>query len=259
MSVKRINFTNRRKLTRDHANVVIHPPLEGEGPATFDAQLDLALLRPDADAARVFVEAYHQTTRMRFDFGTVGAVIPPPREQRRLDEFDDWRDVLFRVKVTDVTDTRGRLIGLGDQIKPGNPEENPQLDLVRFKDADLFGLLWDMSFDDHGPVVLIERAAGGANTVGREEPFRAAVYPELLRRTLQKALLEDAVPHDDEAHWFKEWYDGYLHPKLGLSPPPPPDSDGPCREWIDDAVRRFAGHFRLAEYWPADRAEGGAA
>src|SRR4051812_26575624 len=100
MPIKRMNFTSRKRLTRDAANVVIHPAPDPAAPATFDVDFDLTPLRPDANDARIFVEAYHQTTRMRFDYGTVAAPLAPPPARRRLVEFSDWRDVRFRIKVT---------------------------------------------------------------------------------------------------------------------------------------------------------------
>jgi hypothetical protein len=249
MAVQRINFTNRKRLTREQANVAIRPDGDG-GPATFDAILDLSLLAPAADAARVFVEAYHQSTRMRFDFGTVALVKQPAL--RRLHEFPDWRDVRFRVKVTDVTGSPGRIVALADRIKPKGPDDNEEPDLVRFKDADLDGLLWDVDFDDEGPIVLVERTAGGAQKLGRDDHFIAAAFPEVLRRALERALVEDKAAHDDSAHWFKLWFDGYFVPKLALKAPPPADQESGRRQWITNAVNLFARRFQMASYWAAD-------
>lgn len=250
MPIKRMNFTSRKRLTRDEANVVIHPAADPAAPATFDVDLDLAPLRPEANEARIFVEAYHQTTRMRFDFGTVAAPVIPPPASRRLVEFTDWRDVRFRVKVTDVTSAHGRILAWANRIRPMGPEDQDQADLVRFRDAELDGLLWDLDFDDDGPVVLTEKNAGGAQRIGRDDCFIAAAYPEVLRRSLERALIDEGVSHDDSEHWFGRWYDGFLKAKLNLSPPPPPDQKDACKEWIVDAVRAFARRFQIAQHWP---------
>lgn len=110
------------------------------------------------------------------------------------------------------------------------------------------GRLWDLEFDESGPIVLIERSTGGAQEVGRNDAFVAAVYPEILRRTLHQALLVDEVSHEDSDHWFKVWYDGFLKAKLGLQVPPD-DSPAIQSEWIDEAVQAFARKFRVADYW----------
>jgi hypothetical protein len=211
--------------------------------------LDLAPLRPHADAGRIFVEAYHQTTRMRFDFGTVAAPVFPPPLDRRLHDFDDWRFVRFRVKVTDVTDSPGRIIAWADRIRPKGPDDQDQSDLVRFKDEDLYGRLWDLDFDDEGPIVLIDRATGGSQKIGRDDRFIAAAYPEILRRVLHKALIEDQATHDDSTHWFNEWYEGFLKAKLRLAEPGTDNDPASLRAWIDNAVEVFSRHFQIAGHW----------
>ena len=244
MPVKRLNFTNRSKLTREQANVLVHP---GK-PATFEAVLNLSHL---PDSARVFVEAYHRTTRMRFDFGTVGGLKTPPPLELRLTEFPDWKDVSFRVKVTDVTETPGRIIAWANNIHPKGPDDDKQNDLVRWKDADLNGLLWDLMFDEKGPVVLVEKTVGHA-TVGQEGRFIAVAYPEILRRSLAEALLVDKTTGDDPEHWFTAWNKGYLTGKLGL-PPVPEDANDieQRRDWIEQAIAAFGRQFKLVDQWLA--------
>ena len=248
MTVKRINYSGRKKLTRTQANIVIYPPTgEGEA-ATFEAKLDLSKLGPAAANARVFVEAYHRTSRIRFDFGTVAAIVEPPISDRRLDEFDDWRHIRFRVKVSDATESAGRILALADRIKPQGLDDQDEPDLVRFCDADLDGRLWDLDFDDNGPIVQVERSAGGAQVIGRSDQFRAAVYPEILRRTLQRAIVEEMASVDDEEHWLNNWFNGFLKAKLNM-PAPPAEPITSQIEWIDEAVNNFGRRFRLVDLW----------
>lgn len=250
MSVQRINFTQRSRLTRDQANVVIHPDGDDK-PATFEARLNLEQLPASAADAKVFVEAYHQTTRMRFGYGTVAAISEPPLNDRRLTEFADWTDVRFRVKVTDVTDTPGRLLAWADRIKPKGPDDHDEPDLVHFKDAELFGKLWDMEFDDEkGPIVLIEQRLG-AQQVGRDDRFCACVFPEVLRRTLEYAFLDERVPYPQPGHWSTTWVDGFIKPKLGMKPPPSVDDAGEqaLRQWVQLAVDNFARKHRMSDLW----------
>ncbi|MEM7680417.1 MAG: hypothetical protein AAF288_00520 [Planctomycetota bacterium] len=256
MSVQRINFTKRSRLTRDQANVAIHPDGDNR-PATFEARLNLSKLREHAGEARVFVEAYHQTTRMRFDFGVVAALDTPPPSALRLTEFSDWQDVRFRVKVTDTTHTPGRLVAWADRIKPKGPDDADEPDLVHFKDADLYGRLWDLEFhEDRGPVVLIEKSQG-AQDVGRNPAFQAAVYPEVLRRTLEHAFIHEQTPYPAAGHWSTTWVDGFLKPKLGLAAPPVTDGseERAVRDWVQQAVERFARRHRFADLWADQRKE----
>jgi len=252
MSVQRINFTHRSRLTRDQDNVTIHPDGD-EKPATFEARLQLDKLPDAASDAQVFVEAYHQTTRMRFPYGTVSALQEPPIDQRRLTEFDDWKDVRFRVKITDVKEAPGRMLAWADRIRPKGPDDQDEPDLVRFRDANLLGRLWDMEFDEIGPVVLIEECLG-AQQVGRDDRFRACVYPEVLRRTLEYAFLDEQMSYPDPGHWSTTWVDGFVKAKLNLKPSPALGSDDPAdlpaiRDYINLAVETFARKHQMADLW----------
>ncbi len=246
MTVKRLNFTQRIKLTRDEANVLIHP---GQ-PATFEAVLDLSRLPDSQKSARVFIEAYHRTTRMRFPFGTVESHPSPPQQELRLTDFPDWKDVRFRIKVTDVGESPGRIVAWANNIQPKGPDDDEQDDLVRWKDKELNGRLWDMDFDESGPYVVVEKAIGYAN-LGQNNDFRAAAYPEILRRTLVQALLIDKATGDDPEDWFTRWTEGFLVGKLHLQPPPQDDDPGVLCKWIDDAVEQFCRHFNFASIWLA--------
>jgi hypothetical protein len=244
-----MNFTKRSRLTREQANVAIHPDGERKA-ATFEAQLRLDALPSGVGQARVFVEAYHQTTRMRFDYGTVAAVSEPPLEDRRLSEFSDWKDVMFRVKITDVTDAPGRLLAWADRIKPKGPDDQDEPDLVRFRDAELFGRLWDVEFDESGPVVVVERAHGAQN-VGRDDRFRAVAYPEIMRRTLEHAFIDEQMAYPQPGHWSTTWVRDFVLAKLGLkaSPALGTEDTKAVREWINDAVELFARKHKMAELW----------
>jgi hypothetical protein len=247
MPVRHLNFTNRSKLTREQANVLIH----SGNPATFEAQLSLSHLPETAGAARVFVEAYHRTTRMRFDFGTVAKIASPPPHELRLTEFADWKNISFRVKVTSVSELPGRIIAWANNIHPRGPVDDPQSDLVRWKDTDLGGLLWDLEFDERGPVVLIEKTLGHA-TIGQDGCFIASAYPEIFRRALSEAVLADRTSGDDPDHWFTEWSRDYLTAKLRL-PPVPQDANDveQRRDWIEQAVTAFGRQFKVIDQWRA--------
>lgn len=254
MPVKRLNFTNRSRLTREQANIRVYPGT----PATFEAELNLSHLSDSAGTAHVFVEAYHRTTRMRFAFGTVADIRPPSPAELRLTEFPDWKDVSFRVKVTDVTEVPGRIVAWANRIHPKGPEDDKQSDLVRWKDAELNGRLWDMEFDENGPVVLVEKSVGHA-AVGQDGRFIAVAYPEILRRSLSEALLVEKTTGDDPEHWFTAWNKGYLTVKLGL-PPVPEDANDveQRRDWIEQAIAAFGTEFRVIDRWLAASAAKGA-
>ena len=93
--IKRVNFTGRRRLTRDCVSITVHP---GD-PRTFDAVIELDDDRFPADAA-VYLEATSAGSSVvqRFAFGTVGEVASP--EDRRLTDVEG-QSVFFHLKVVD--------------------------------------------------------------------------------------------------------------------------------------------------------------
>jgi hypothetical protein len=258
MAVQRLNFTNRTRLNREQARFRVQPGPNDGDPATFAAEFDFSGLTADPgqgevfNDANVFVEAYHKTTRMRFDFGTVAEVRQP--KQRELSAFRDWADIKFRVRVTDMNERPGAVLAWADRIRPQAPNEAEGIDLVRFRDRELEGLLWDLEFDDAGPIVAVEKAAGGAQAVGRNPYFIAVAYPEILRRTLEYALIEEEIAATDEEHWFYQWHKGYLQKGLGLKGDVP-EGRSERRQWINEAVEVFGRRFDVARIWPPSTME----
>ena len=81
--IRRLNYTGRIRIRRKDIRIKVRD--EG-GKLEFDA--DLARLADYSlpPESLVFVEAYRQTSWMRFPFGRVGAIESP--SQRRLDGFE---------------------------------------------------------------------------------------------------------------------------------------------------------------------------
>src|SRR5262245_34387626 len=112
MSIRRINSTGRKRIVREDIRILVSS--DADGILEFDATVDLAPYGLPADA-RVFVEAYRQTTFMRFEHGTVATPRPHPGTCR-LSEFSSREGLLFRVKVTATGDRPGVLLAEGDRI-----------------------------------------------------------------------------------------------------------------------------------------------
>ena len=113
MPIRRINYTERRRVGRSDVDIVIRDK-EAAKPY-FDAAIRLSkhAFPPDA---KVFIEAYRQTNLMRFNFGSVS--MPANPADRYLTEFQSVEDVLFRLKVTAVSARPGVLLGEAEQIRP---------------------------------------------------------------------------------------------------------------------------------------------
>lgn len=238
MSIRRLNYTKRKKLTLDQVHITLAPLGQGR-PRTFNANLTL----PSglAGHARVFVEAYRSSpaARMRFDFGTVSDLRAPAAEQRRLTEFDDdLPPPLFRVKITDNNEQPGRLVADAQRIRPLDPDEQPdkQRGILYTQWRDNDGPVWELDIldDIRGPVMYIDQTADPHKELPGRIEFRALVYPEIMRRMLTRAL-DDS--RDDPEGWQHTWLQ-FPRQMFGFMDPPPNGDDSDAnKDWVDTAVR----------------------
>ena len=66
--IRTFNYTGRSRITRKMVRLELSE--DSSGPPTFDLELDLQELALPEDA-RIWIEAYHRQSYMRFDWGTV--------------------------------------------------------------------------------------------------------------------------------------------------------------------------------------------
>ena len=121
--LRRFNYTNRVRILHEDVRFSLHD--EG-GCWSFDAVLNLGDYELPADAL-VCVEAYRQTTWMRFDYGTVSEQVVPAN--RGLTEFDSPEDIRFRVRVTSrgtEEDPHGLLLAEADRVQLRSPEDKQE-------------------------------------------------------------------------------------------------------------------------------------
>ena len=114
MAIRRLNYTGRKPIHRSDTRITVRE--YPDRPATFDADLRLGEYKLPA-GAYVFVEAYRQATWMRFPFGRVGELTPPPDLERILTEFESPDRVLFRVRVTSAEGRQGIMLAEADKIR----------------------------------------------------------------------------------------------------------------------------------------------
>jgi hypothetical protein len=167
---------------RDDARVFVRA--DGDGTLTFDAALELGEYELPADA-HVFVEAYRQTTFMRFPHGTVAAPRPSADQPRRLTEFATPEGLLFRVKVTAMEGRAGVLLAEADRIPISDDEEQPDKRLALLPPApgDLGQETWRVDFSGvNGPLLLVNRQVGDWKGVAASPLFRSLVYPAAIRQ-----------------------------------------------------------------------------
>lgn len=242
MAIRRLNYTRRGRLTREQVRITLH---DTRGGSSFDAVLDLGKERFPADA-RVFVEAYHRTASMRFDFGRVGHLEPPAN--RLLSEFSDPSAVLFRVKVTAASGRIGMLLGEADKLHPAanDDRDEQRVPLLPVVAEDLGEEIWRVSFDDSGTTLLVNKRLTNWSEFVRTPLFRATVFPAATRAILVRITrIEEIMSPDDDEDWRSRW----IRFATSLPGSGPVDQNN-LDEWVEDAVAAFARHNRLLKAIP---------
>jgi hypothetical protein len=251
--IRRFNYTGRILIRRPDARITVS---EADGQFAFNADLNLAEydLPPEG---RVFVEAYRQTSWMRFDFGRVGAI--QPAADCRLTEFDLPEGILFRIKVTQAGD-RHRLLAEADRISLAKIEEEdaPRRPLLPVKPQKLGDEIYRLDFSSPGnsPLLLINSDAGEYSLIAKSPAFASLVYPAVFREVLVRVLIIDE--HDDndsQDDWRSQWvrFAAFLP---GLGELPKPEDTDYRLDWIEKAVVGFAKRIqvrnRFAQFWRYD-------
>jgi hypothetical protein len=239
MPIRRLNFTNRQRVSRDHIEI----SLRSRGSKMeFDARFDLGAYKFPPDA-RVFLEAYRQTTLARFDFGTVSVPLPPL--DRTLDEFDSPVEVLFRLRVTAISALKGMLLGEADGIRAQQPEEKPnnRVPLLPVIPDDLGEEIWRIEFSSSATYLAINNQLPDWKETARNPVFRALVYPAAMRQILDRILrLENVTTVEDARDWRSLWLRfATLLPGSSAVPTKPEDYE----DWIDESVAALARQCRF--------------
>jgi len=244
--IRRINFTGRKKILREDARVSVRP--DTDGMLTFDAALSLADYELPQDA-QIFVEAYRQTTLMRFPHGTVAAPQPPRDVPRRLTEFPTPDALLFRVKVTSAGERAGVLLAEGDRIPVSGDEEQPdnRIALLPPAPADLGQEIWRV--DLSGPLLLVNNRLGDWKAVAASPLFRSLVYPAALRQVLTHMLIVERMDDPDDPNSLQSRWVAFAK-GLGVGDPPAQDADDDEKaDWINEAVESFARLHQMSDHF----------
>jgi len=239
MPIRRINFTKRQRIRRDDVKIILGH--SDRDLACFDASLDLESYGFPGDA-RIFVEAYRQTTLMRFDFGTVSLQAPPA--DRYLADFESEVEVMFRVRVTAVSVRPGMLLGEADQIRPRSTEDvaDRRIPLLPPVPAELGEEVWRVDFEAT-PILQVNRNLPDWKETVRSEAFRAFVYPAAFKEIICRILyLEGHTTTEDISNWRSRWLRFATGiPGVGGVPRKREEFD----DWVDSAAAAFARQFSL--------------
>jgi hypothetical protein len=250
--IRRLNYTGRVRILREDVRIVV--TARDDRPATYTAELDLADYG-FPDDARIYVEAYRQTSWMRFPFGTVGTLGPPSSTD--LTEFDTPEGVLFRVRITAAGDGSGKLLGEADRIRGRKTDERDEgvEPLLPVRPADLGSEVWQLEISDQ-PRLLINKDFWDWKAVATAPEFVSLVLPAVLREILRTILVEEKHFDTDDDDPYSRWL------RFTASIPGVPDipdskaEDDKLKEWISDAVSAFCRHRgildRFVTFWRSE-------
>jgi hypothetical protein len=242
--IRRLNYTGRRKIPRDLIRISLY---RNGGVDEFDAfiRTDGLELPP---SARVFVEAYHKSDWMRFDFGSVG--VPALPADRRLTAFYEGVRVLFRVKIVSADGDAGKILAEADRLSPLSPDEDSDRDpLLPVRTvAGMRDQIWRVMWEN-GPVLELNKGEPEIKHLLTTDPrFKWLVLPEMLRTILTRLLAEE-MDEDDETSQVKRWLEfaASLHP----DPPPRAEDRDPelIENWVDEVVSAFCRRHRALDHW----------
>lgn len=238
----RFNYTGRKKINRSDIIITV---FDRNGVLTFDADVDLSDHSLPEDSP-VFVEAYRQTSWMRFDYGN--SAEPKAQSDNRLSGFDSLDGIRFRVKVSQGDGVHGKLLAVADKIRPVKPEEGEagRLCILPVKSEDM-DCIWKIDFDND-PILLISKKAGSKDMISQSPGFISLVYPSVLREILFKIKGSDVDWIEDEESWQNQWLT-FVNNLPGTGDPPDWLDDDKDRyyQWVEDAVESFARHLHIVE------------
>jgi hypothetical protein len=256
MSIKRINSTGRCKILRGDARISVRP--DRDGVLTFVATINLTEYGLP-DNAQVFVEAYRQTTFMRFPHGTVAAPQPPRDLAARLTAFATGEGLLFRVKVTSTGDRAGLLLAEADGIPVSDDAEQPdnRIALLPPAPGELGQETWRVDLTGaNGPLLLVNSRVSDWKAVAASPLFRSIVYPAAMRQVLWHIYkVEETRTMDDPDDWRCRWF-AFAAALPGTGDPPlTSDDDEEWADWITEAVESFARQHQMLDHYTAFLAE----
>lgn len=242
MTIRRINYTSRHRIEKNHVRVAL------DDSRMRPARVTVAVEMPDGlpSDARVFVEAYHRTTRMRFNFGTVAS--PGfPNGFAELSEFDDPEAVQFAVKVTGCGGQHeGMLLADRDGIGLDSTDADEDREsILPTVPADLGEEFWRVEFYATGPKLAFSNRLEDWKNFAADPRVRSLVYPPALRIVLTRILVvDDWVDDEDREDWRARWL--VFAKSLPGVPDLPEASNTQDRvAWIDDVLAAFNTRSRF--------------
>ncbi len=252
--LKRINYTDRRRIPRSQIAVKVDPT----DPASFTIDLPADLVsNPDAEVAYIDVTSAGSSEVLRHTIPWNGnGFSRGPYPLGRI----SWKKAIFDVKVVEKSgDDPGRILRRASRIKAtgagGHPDDGASHQLLATIREPLGEQVWALRLGESVTLVLNDSLAMDDEQFLGNQAFASLVFPEICRRALDWAVVTEGVaPGDltpDDTNPAALWVrfaaevapDAQcpVTPVGGWSPQNRSDLD----DWIDDVVACLCRRHKL--------------
>lgn len=261
--IKRFNYTGRKTILPADVQIVVDGTAGAAPSVGAEINLERYGLPPDS---LIYLEAYRQSTLMRFGWGTIARQTAPAN--CTLADFGSLAGVRFRIKVVELSAAPGsqpaRLLALADQISPiiSNLPAGAPASLLDLVPADIHEV-WRLEFEDGSEPYLAvnQELVSNLASFGRSDQFVSLILPQVLRSILERILVVERFESSaDSSDWEQLWLDmAQSSLRAGSAPRPIVNSGGEWEnllevtEWIDEVVDRFVDQChlraRFSQWW----------
>ena len=263
--LKRINYTDRRRIPRSQITVKVDPT----DPASFTIDLpDDLLSNPDTEVAYIDITSAGSSEVLRHKIDWTGTGLGRgPYSLGRI----SWKKAIFDVKVVEVVgEDPGRILRRASRIKAvgagGGPNDGATHQLLATIREPLGEQVWSQRFGESVTLVLNDALSMSDEQFLGNQAFASLVFPEICRRALEWATVTEGVtPGDltaDDTNAAALWMrfgaeiapdaECPMTPAGGWSPHNRDDLD----DWIDTVVECLCRRHRLCSALAAAGPEG---
>ncbi|MBP3127363.1 hypothetical protein [Thalassospira sp. ER-Se-21-Dark] len=244
---RRINSTGRKRIGQESISIEFLDVQPGD-PVAVKISISLKSGEFPSDANVVF-EAYHRSTTMRFDCGTVGHLVIP--DKIHLTDLDHSMSIQFRLKVVDPDVEPGRILGAASRLKAkdeGDVDGRRSFFPIFYRD--LRHDVWKVEIEQGSRPALIvnKRISGFTHKLSASPMMQAILLPAALRFVLLELVeTSDDGEEDGEQSWKDDWLE-YCRSELNVDDDPRElVGEDEKNDWIDDVLMKFCESYAFVQ------------
>lgn len=197
------NYTGRKRISKNDFLVTVKRKNNIAERFSVEVNLDKYNFKENCD---VYVEAYRHSEIKRFYFGKVSEINEPNTD---ISDLPQKNILLYNLLIVDNSIEKGRIVGFAKSVKPKDKGYDRESILdVEFDDFQ-DNLLWELKFDEGGPILRLNRKIDNIKYLARNDPFFIFnVFPAIIRQIMyQLRYVEDVDPDETENQWHNDWVD----------------------------------------------------